>query len=130
MSESKITANAVTAAYVKLRDQRSENKRAFEAEDAILKEKMRKLEVWLLTKLNEVGADSFKTDSGTAYITTRDRASCADWGILYPWISEHGRPDMLEKRVATGTVTEYLEEHGELPPGISINREKTIAVRR
>lgn len=125
-----VTADRITEAYVKLRDQRSLNKRAFDAEDALLKEKMNKLEAWLLTKLREVGADSFKTEHGTAYISTRDRASCADWGVLWGWLAENGRLDMLEKRVSTKPVSEYLDQYGELPPGISIEREQTIVVRR
>jgi hypothetical protein len=130
MSTNQVTADKVTEAYVALRDRRSELKRAFEAEDAILKEKQNKLEVWLMTRLRELGAESLKTANGTAYITTRDRASCADWGTLWAWMAEHGRVDMLEKRVSTGPVVEYLNEFGELPPGISINREQTIVVRR
>lgn len=125
-----ITADRVTEAYVELRDQRSELKRAYEAQDAVLKDKMNRLEVWLLQQLNTLGADSLKTAHGTAYISTRDRAGCSDWGVLYPWISEHGRPDMLEKRVSTKQITDYLEQTGELPPGISIQREQTIIVRR
>lgn len=125
-----ITANRVTAAYVKLRDQRTDLKRTYEADDATLKDKMNKLEVWLMNTLRAVGADSLKTDAGTAYISTRDRASCADWGTLWAWLASEGRLDMLEKRVSTGPVVQYLEEMGELPPGVSINREQTIVVRR
>lgn len=125
-----ITADKITEAYVNIRDKRSELKRAFEAEDALLREKLDKLEVWLMTKLTELGADQLKTEHGTAYISTRDRASCADWGSLWPWLAEHGRLDMLEKRVSTKPVAEYLDQYGELPPGVNIERERTIVVRR
>lgn len=131
MSEApNIAAGEVTAAYVRLRDERKELKDKYEAEDAILKDKMGKLEVWLMQTLDAIGADSLKTDAGTAYFSTRDRATCADWGTLYPWITEEGRVDMLEKRLATKPIVEYLEEKGELPPGVNIQRERTIIVRR
>lgn len=125
-----VTADKVTQAYVALRDKRAELKRAFEAEDAKLKDQMNTLEIWLLKALDTLGADQLKTQHGTAYISTRDRAGCADWGTFYPWITETGRVDMLEKRVSTKPITEYLEENGELPPGINIQRERTIIVRR
>lgn len=125
-----ITADQVTAAYVKLRDERSAIKQEYDAKDAAIKEKMAKLEVWLMTKLRDLGADSLKTSNGTAYISTRDRATCSDWGSLWSWMAEHGRVDMLEKRVSTKPVVEYLEETGELPPGVNIDREQTIIVRR
>lgn len=129
-ASTQISADKVTDAYVKLRDKRSELKRAYEIEDAAIKDKMNKLEVWLMTTLRAIGADSLKTEHGTAFITTRDRASCADWGTLWSWMAENGRLDMLEKRVSTKPVIDYLEEYGELPPGVSINREQTINVRR
>lgn len=125
-----LTADQVTKAYVALRDKRAENKRAFEAEDALLKEKMNKLEIWLMNALTTLGADQLKTENGTAFITTRDRASAADWGAFHAWIAENSRLDMLEKRVSTKPITEYLEEYGELPPGINIERERSIVVRR
>lgn len=125
-----ITAAKVAQAYVKLRDQRAEIKKAYETEDALLKAKMRRLEIWSLEKLDEIGSNSMATDFGTIFISTRDRAGCADWGSFYPWITEEGRVDMLEKRVSTKPIVEYLEEKGELPPGINIQRERTIIVRR
>jgi hypothetical protein len=125
-----ISAERVTAAYVALRDQRTALKREYEANDAVLKDKMEKLEIWLMNTLRSIGADSLKTESGTAYISTRDRASCADWGTFWKYLAENGRLDMLEKRVSTGPVVEFLNETGELPPGVSINREQTIVVRR
>ncbi|MES2704831.1 MAG: hypothetical protein V4649_19505 [Bacteroidota bacterium] len=130
VTKAAIDANKVTQAYVALRDKRSEIKQAYEAEDAVIRDKMDRLEAWLMTTLRAIGADSLKTEHGTAFISTRDRASCADWGTLWAWMAENGRLDMLEKRVSTKPIVEYLEQYGELPPGVSINREQTIVVRR
>lgn len=124
------TADQVTFAYINLRDKRKELKDAYEAADAELVAKMDKIEVWLLMQLDALGADSLKTEHGTAYISTRDRATCGDWGTFWEWAAANGRVDMLEKRVATKPVAEYLEQYGELPPGISIERERSVTIRR
>lgn len=124
------TADQVTKAYVTLRDKRKELKDAYEAADQLLKDKMERLDAWLLTQLDKLGADSLKTEHGTAYISTRDRASCGDWETFWAWCAQEGRVDMLEKRVSVGPVTDYLNQYGELPPGINIERVRTVTVRR
>lgn len=124
------TADQVTCAYVALRDQRKALKDEYEAADRALLDKMDRLEVWLMMQLTKLGADSLKTEHGTAYISTRDRATCADWESFWAWCAQNGRVDMLEKRVSTKPVAEYLDQYGELPPGINIERERSITVRR
>lgn len=123
-------AEQVIDAYAKLREQRSALKRQYDADDNVLKEKMRKLEAWLLKTMQEVGTDQLKGGGLIAFTSTLDRAKCDDWGTFWQWLAENARLDMLEKRVSSKTVSEYLEEFGELPPGISVNREKTVNVRK
>ena len=69
------TADQVITAYIKLRDKRSEIKKAYEAEDKELTAKMDQLETWLLSKVDEVGTEQRKAGDGAAVISTRDRAT-------------------------------------------------------
>ena len=124
------TADQVITAYIKLRDKRSEIKKAYEAEDKELTAKMDQLETWLLSKMDEVGTEQLKGGDGVAFVSTRDRATCGDWGAFWNYLSEVGRLDMLEKRVASKTVMEYYTETGELPPGLHINREGAVNIRQ
>lgn len=123
-------AEQVIEAYTKLRDRRSELKRMYEADDAVLVQKMDKLEAWLLKTMQDVGTDQLKGNGAIAFVTTRDRAKSDDWGTFWDWLAENKRLDMLEKRVATKTVMDYYNEFQELPPGISISRERTVNVRK
>lgn len=123
-------AERVIEAYTILRDKRSELKRAYEADDAVLTGKMDRLEAWLLKTMQDVGTDQLKGNGAIAYISTKDRAKSDDWGTFWEWLAENKRLDMLEKRVATKTIMEYFEEFQELPPGISITRERTVNVRK
>ena len=59
-----------------------ELKAEFDAKVAPLNEKMDKLEAKLLDVFNQTGMDSVKTESGTAYTTTRVTASVADKDVF------------------------------------------------
>lgn len=125
-----VKTETIIQAYVDLRDKRSALKKKFEAMDEELVSKMDKLEGALLKRLNEAGAESLKTEAGTAYIQLKKKASCADWPSFWQWIVDNGRPDMLEKRVSASTVKEYEEENKELPPFLNVITEREVVVRR
>ena len=126
-----ITADEVVAAYVKLRDKRSELKKLWEEQDAGLKNNQEKLEQWLLKNLEKLGADSIKTGAGTAYKQLKLRASPADFDLAFRWAAEHGTPDLFQKRVSDTFVKQYMEDNGgELPAGINIFSEMVVGVRR
>lgn len=127
---SNIQPVTVMTAYVKLRDKRAALKKKWEELDEQLKADMERMEAWLLKKLNEAGTDTFKNDAGTAYISETVRAGCADWTLFWKWAADNQRVDMLEKRVASKAIQEYMEEHGALPPGITITQYRDVIVRR
>ena len=127
---SQVNVDTVTAAYVKLRDQRSELKKAYEQEDEILKGKMERLETWLMETMQKSGAKQLGSEHGTAYLQTQYKASCSDWSTFWQFIADNGRFDMLEKRVSSKTVNEYIEETGEAPPGVNVSSELKVVVRR
>lgn len=124
------TTEELIAAYVKIRDKRSEKKKAFEAEDEALKAHLEKLEGHLMLRLQEAGSDSFKTSAGTAYTQVEVQYSCADWTGFWAWIAESGRLDMLEKRVGKKAAMEFEEETGTPPPFLNVSRERKVVVRR
>ncbi|HWG89119.1 MAG TPA: hypothetical protein VN679_15145 [Candidatus Acidoferrales bacterium] len=125
-----INADTVTAAYIKLRDQRSELKKAYDQEDQVLKDKMDRLETWLMETMQATNATQLGTAHGTAYIQTQYKASCSDWPTFWGFVADNGRFDMLEKRVSSKTVNEYIEETGDAPPGVNVAAELKVVVRR
>lgn len=124
------TADSVTEDYVALRDMRSDLKAAYETEDKELKEQMAARETWLLSALDTIGAESLRTNHGTAFIQTKRRSSCGDWPSYWGYMKEHDRFDLVEKRVAQGAINKMLEEGEELPPGVNLFSERTVTVRR
>lgn len=124
------TADSLVEEYVLIRDKRKELKKAYEDEDESLDAELTKREIKLLEMLKSVGADSFKTEHGTAYTQDKVRSNCADWPAYWNWIKENDRFDGLEKRVSQGMVSKMIEDGQELPPGISIFSEKVVVVRK
>jgi len=122
--------NRLVRVYIKMREARSALKREFEQRDADLKEKMSRIEAALIAGLSETGADSVRTNSGTVFTTEVSRASVADWSALADWIVQNNAVEFLEQRVKSTAVSEYMEQTGELPPGVNLHRERVVRIRK
>lgn len=123
--------NRVTSAYIAIRDKRSEIKKAYEAEDGALKEKLSLLEGVMLKHLNDGGMESVRTANGTFYKTEELKPSGSDWQAFYDWVKDNDAFEALERRIKRDFVREYMDTHdGQLPPGVSVHREYIVRVRR
>lgn len=125
-----VNVETVVTAYLKFRDQRAELKKKYDEVDNAVKAKMERLNTWLLEQMQSSGSTQLGCEAGTAYQQTVYKGSCGDWPSFWNWIGENGRFDMMEKRVAVKSIKEYYEESGELPPGININPELKVIVRK
>lgn len=125
-----VNVDTVIAAYVKLRDKRAELKKTYTDADDALKAKMERLEVFLLQNMQATGTTQLGSEHGTAYQQTVMKGNCSDWPTFWDWLAENKRFDFVEKRVSVKNIQEFYEETGELPPGININPELKVIVRR
>lgn len=116
--------------YIKMRDRKAELKAEFDAKVAPLNEKMDKLEAKLLDVFNQTGMDSVKTESGTAYTTTRVTASVADKEVFMTHVRENDDWGLLEVRASKTAIEQYRSVHDDIPPGISMREERVVNVRR
>lgn len=120
----------VIRTYIKLRDQKA----AIEAETkervADLKAKMEKLEAYLKAQMDAQGLTSFKSDYGTAFLTTTDYANVADWDAVIRFIRDNEAYDMLEKRVSKIAVRGYIEANKAVPPGITYGTKLEVNIRK
>ena len=130
MSE-EISAEKLVAAYVKMRDRRSELLREYEAEDGAIKEQMEMVESKLLDLCKTVGADSLKTKHGTVIRSVKTRYWTSDWESMHKFILEHQMPELLEKRVSQSTMKQLLEENPDMmPPGMNVDSKYAVTIRR
>lgn len=116
--------------YRKIRDARAELKAKFDEEDKKLKEQINTIETEFQKLFAETGTTQIKTPDGVVFRQTTTKASIADASEFLPWVRENDALDMLQKRVTVKAVTDYIEETGETPPGITIYREHEIRVRK
>jgi hypothetical protein len=126
-----IPVDRLVAAYIKMRDKRSELLRAYEEEDEAIKTQMDMVESKLLDLCKTIGADSLKTQHGTIIRSVKTRYWTSDWESMHKFILEHKMPDLLEKRVSQSTMKQLLEENPDLmPKGMNIDSRYSVTIRR
>ena len=118
----------VIRTYMKLRDQKAAIEGEVKERIADLKGKMEKLEAFLKTQMDAQGLTSFKSDYGTAFLTTTDYANVADWDAVLGFIRDNDAFDMLEKRVSKIAVRGYIEQTKSVPPGINYGTKLEVNV--
>lgn len=122
----------VVEAMVQIRDRRAQLKKEFEAEDKKLKEKWSRGERWLISHLQEhrlsnMGID----DKWTVFKTETLRAGVGDWNAISDHIKETGDVDLLEHRISSKSVKEFMEvNNGQVPPGVSVDTKLNINIRK
>jgi len=123
--------NQLVSVYTKIREKRAQIKKAYDAEDASLKEKLTKLEGVLLGQLNTTNTDAIRTEAGTFYRQEDITPSGADWSAFYDWVKENDAFDALERRIKKTFIADYMERHeGAIPPGVSVYRQYVVRVRK
>jgi hypothetical protein len=120
----------IVSAYIKLRRRKEAVEAAAKDEVRTIKTKMDKLESWLMEQANAQNVTSFKTKSGTAFVTTTDFASVADWDAVLGYIKDNDAFDMLERRVSKTAVRGYIETTGHVPAGVNYGTKIEINVRK
>lgn len=116
--------------YVATRDALAEERKAYNTYEAKAKNYMDRIEMFIKDKADEIGVDSFKTKSGTAYRTVKTSYRVGNWDVYLNWLKETNNFQCLEKRAAKNAVKEIHDETGEIPPGLEYVAEVAFDVRR
>ena len=124
-------ADRLTKAYIKMRDARAELQAEFDKKDKAIEAQMDMVEEKLMSMCKELGVDSLKTPHGTVFRSVRTRYETTDWESMYNFILEHDIPQVLERRISTTNMKQFLDENPALMPvGMNINNKYTVTVRR
>lgn len=117
--------------YIKIKNTLAEKKAAYDEEEKKLKDKMAKVKSALLDYCREEGVESVKTSEGLFYRTVSTRYWTNDWESMGRFIVENNVPDLLEKRLHQGNMVQFLKDNPDtLPPGLNVDSEYTVTVRR
>jgi hypothetical protein len=126
-----VSLEKIVAAYIKIRDAKEANYRAYKEKDADFEEQMKVLRTKLLELSKKTGATSFATPAGTAYRTVKQRYWTNDWESFYSFIQQHNVVSLLEKRIHQTNMKEFLDGNPDIhPPGLNVDSEYDFAVKR
>jgi len=116
--------------YILLRDKANEIKAKHKEELVPYNTAMQKIEDRFQKVMQDQNLENLKTENGVAYRADRVSVTVADWDTFYAYVVENDAAYLLEKRASKVAAEEILEETGELPPGLNMNRSVKINVRR
>jgi hypothetical protein len=126
-----VDLDKLTTIYLKIRDKRADNKRAFDAEEEDLKEQMAVLETQMLDICKDMSADSIRTPHGTIIRSVKSRYWTNDWDSMYAFIEDHRAFGLLEKRLHQTNMKDFLLENPQvLPLGLNVENSYSVVVRR
>lgn len=121
-----LSAEDLTALYVGLRDRKAE----LEGVQKEISATMDLVGAKMLTVLEAAGAESIATESGTFFVKESVKYNVEDWDTFWAFAAQAEGGSFVTKSPRKASVDEYVEAHGELPPGLSVFSERKINVRR
>lgn len=120
----------VVLRYVQLRDQKDKIAADAKAQTETIGKQLQVIEGWLHGMLQKLGAESFKTEHGTAFIKQTDYAGVQDFNLVVEYVKQNDAWNLLKKDVNKTAVKEYINEHGVPPPGVNYGMKQEVQVRR
>ena len=124
---SEATADKLVKVYLKLREARAKLKQ----QDEEFEQQQKLIQNELLELCKSMGAESIRTEFGTIIRSTQRRYWTNDWDSFYKFIKEHDAFQLLQKRITNTNMAQFLEENPDLhPPGLNVDAEYTVSVRR
>lgn len=125
-----VNVDDVVAAYMKLRKAKDDLEKSIEEQVKAIDAKMTKMESWIKEQADAQGVTSFKTKHGTAFLSTTDYATVADWDSVLTFIQQNGSFEMLNKAVNKVAVREYIQANKVVPPGVNYGTKIGVNIRK
>ena len=117
----------LVAAYIKIREKLAEVEAEHRAKTKDMKEQQEMITNHLLDKCKEMGLSSIKTAAGTVSRKTQTRFWTSDWDSMYQFLKENDALFLLDKRINTLNMKQFLEDNPDLLP-MGLNIDSTYAV--
>lgn len=130
-AEQPIPLDVLARVYRKIRSQISELTTEYDNKVERLKAQQDEIKNAMKDQMLALGVSSVRTEQGTIVMQTKTRYSTHDWDSFKKFVVEHDAVDLLEKRIAQGNMSQFLEENpGVIPPGLNTYSEYDLSVRR
>ena len=126
-----VPVDKLVRVYLKMRAAR--NKIAAEYDEKLedIEGQIAQVKRALLDYCKEQNLESVRTSEGLFYRTIKRRYWTNDWESMGKFVIENKIPDVYEKRLHQGNIQEFIEKNPDkLPPGLNIDSEYQVTVRR
>jgi hypothetical protein len=123
MNDVTITVGEIIDTYIKTRDYIDGETKEFEERIKKYKDRLAKMETWMLERLQKEGQQSAKSASGNScYRITRTSAKVTDKAEWLNWLLGHWEeaPAMLTAHVAKDGILDWRARHETLPTGVDL----------
>jgi len=122
-----LTLEQMVDNYVKIRDAKDKAKKAFTIETERMTAALVKLDGLILEKLE--GAESIKTQFGTAYTKSRTSCSVKDREAFYKFALDTDNLGAIDMKANAKAVRELMQD-GVVVPGVNYSEALVVGVRR
>lgn len=122
-----VPAEKLVRVYLKMKAA----KENLDAEVKKIDAQMGQVKAALLAYCKDQNVESVRTSEGLFYRSVKKRYTTNNWEAMGKFVLEHQVPELYEKRLHQGNIQQFLEEHPDLlPPGLNVDSEYTITVRK
>ena len=126
-----ITAEKLTKAYIKIRDERAKLSAEYKEKDSVLSRQLERVKQGLLDYCNDHSVESVRTSEGLFYRSVKQKFWTNDWEKMHAFIMEDNVPELLEKRLNQTNLKQFLEENPESQPDcLNVDAEYSMSVRK
>lgn len=131
MEESSLSAEKLTKAYIRIREERASLSASYKEKDTALVNQLDVVRQGLLNYCEKHGVESVKTSEGLFYRTTKTKYWTSDWESMHKFILQHEVPELFDKRLNQSNLKEFLEDNPDVyPEGLNKDTEYVITVRK
>lgn len=120
----------LTEKYRQLRDLKDALAKLHTEQLRPIRDAMEAIEAHFLQVMLREGMSSIKTDGGTAYQQTRTSYKIDDPSEFRAWVEQNNRPDFYENRPSKDTLEAWVAAGNPLPPGVVVNSEVRVNIRK
>ena len=126
-----VKADRLVKAYIAMRDKRAELSKEYANADKKIEEQMEMVEAELVKMCKDVGADSLRTEYGNVYKTVKTSYETSDWDNMYKFVVENNVPHILQRRISSLNMKQFLDENPTLMPiGMNVVNKYAVTIKR
>ena len=130
-TEAPLPLDKLARVYRKMQAKIQELTASYESEVEKIKMQQDAVKTAMKDQMLALGVKTVRTDEGTVVLSTKTRYNTQDWDSFKQFVIQHEAVDLLERRIAQGNMSQFLEENpGLVPPGLNSMTEYAVSVRK